>query len=52
MQLLSEFTIFVFGYVFVLTYSITTVCLEHDWSLLYYSIMYRTPPNKIYYLRI
>jgi len=31
---LSEFLVFVFGYVLVLLYSITTLRLEHDWSLL------------------
>jgi len=34
MLLLSEFLVFAFGYVLVPPYSITTLRLEHDWSLL------------------
>jgi len=40
---LSEFLVFVFGYVLVLLYSITTLRLEHDWSLLPSLLFYYVP---------
>ena len=51
MQLLSEFLVFVFGYVLVLLYSITALRLEHD-SLLssLLCIMYCKSLTKKYYL--